>query len=200
MLSSCLSVVLFTSSHIYVAGYQNQANPSHWNKRGSTSTASQPIPAYTTSFVITSTSYRMRGFSSAENILRSCSSSSLPLSFGDRVGRLLSGDPTCNDMAAVLSRSCRALDAGAGLRCPSAVSLNWEDGMLQPSDGFRRLPTPDERLSLRFCSLLAMYSRTSASDCGPTEMVLLRVLESIAGISEAGGSTLSSLRSGGTFL
>lgn len=56
------------------------------------------------------------------------------------------------------------------------------------------------RLSRRFCSRFAMYSRTSASDCGPTEMVRLRVFDSIAGISDACGRTLSSLRRGGTLL
>lgn len=64
----------------------HQAKPSNLNKRGSPSTASHPIPAYTTTFVMTSTSYLMRGFSNAENMLRSCTSSSLlPLSLRDGV-------------------------------------------------------------------------------------------------------------------
>lgn len=100
-----------------------------------------------------------------------------------------------------------------GLRSLSGVSLCCLGGM-RPS-ACREVPSVlslaelrlsllvavvEERLSRRFCSLLAMYSLTSASDCGPTEMVRLRVLESIAGISDAGGRTLSSLRRGGTLL
>jgi len=50
------------------------ARPTRENKIGLASTASQPIPAYTMSFVTTSTSYRTRGFCSLESISLSSSS------------------------------------------------------------------------------------------------------------------------------
>lgn len=166
------------------------------------------MPAYTTTLVMTSTSYRIRGFSSSENILRSCTSSSLPLSLCDGVRGRFSLTLTCKETPDRFCGVCRAGRRGDGLRWPSAVSLKaFPEGRdasdVRPFAVFqvgRREAAADERLSLRFCSLLAMYSLTSASDCGPIETVRLRVLESIAGISEAGGSTLSSLRSCGTLL
>lgn len=178
--------------------------PSFSNNSGLPSTASQAMPAYTTNFVMTSTSYRTRGFSRRENIRRSLFSSSLPLSL--QAPLLLAGGVNRTPPVGPVWFMGVERRGLLHLTARYDVELFGSSGVIRDScpwvAGTRSDGADACCLGFLACSRLAIISLASASDCGPTEIVRfrLRIALSMLGMSEAGGSTLSSLRSCGTVL